>query len=289
MDLFAWPIPPPAWPRSMIAPASHSPSSSPSPQRQASHSVRSVHPRVLPITPRLILLSRRTANQHPLCSSLTPSTAPSAAGTPQWTPTMRSSWWITRPNFLFPRATMALRWAGTAGAKIFSTLAIADIALPSAIIASTCSAARSIRAVPSRTRMLPFTIRETPLFRLKTRMAGFTSLSAASLPPFGGVVDIFDTDGNLLTPNHFAANAPEAGPLVNPWGIAKAPSDFGVFSNAVLIGNVEDGKINAFDPNTGAFLGSLERPNGTPIVIDGLWDFSFGADNRYNGKSNQLF
>jgi hypothetical protein len=26
--------------------------------------------------------------------------------------------------------------------------------------------------------------------------------------PFGGVVDEIDTDDNLLTPNHFAANAP---------------------------------------------------------------------------------
>src|SRR5439155_24643162 len=61
------------------------------------------------------------------------------------------------------------------------------------------------------------------------------------------MVDIFDTDGNLLTPNHFAANAPEAGPLVNPWAISKAPSNFGVFSSALLIGNVEDGKMKGFD------------------------------------------
>ena len=32
--------------------------------------------------------------------------------------------------------------------------------------------------------------------------------SAGFSAPFGGVVDVFDTDGNLLTPNHFAANAP---------------------------------------------------------------------------------
>ena len=25
------------------------------------------------------------------------------------------------------------------------------------------------------------------------------------------------------------------------------------------------------------------------VVIDGLWDFSFGADSRNNGKSNQLY
>src|SRR5262249_43992408 len=33
--------------------------------------------------------------------------------------------------------------------------------------------------------------------------------------PHGGVVDVFDTDGNLLTPDHFAANAPGEGPLQN--------------------------------------------------------------------------
>ena len=77
-------------------------------------------------------------------------------------------------------------------------------------------------------------------------------------PPYGGVVDIFDTDGNLLTPNHFAANAPGAGPLENPWAIVQAPPNFGAFSNDLLIGNVEGaGNINVFDPATGAYLGQL--------------------------------
>jgi hypothetical protein len=118
--------------------------------------------------------------------------------------------------------------------------------------------------------------------KLYVTFAGFT-------PPFGGVVDVFDTDGNLLTPNHFAANAPGMGPLVNPWGIEEAPSDFGRFSNDLLIGNVEDGLINVFQPGTGAFLGSLDHPDGTPIVIPGLWDLSFGAGSKNNGKTNQLF
>jgi uncharacterized protein (TIGR03118 family) len=113
-------------------------------------------------------------------------------------------------------------------------------------------------------------------------------------PPFGGVVDVFDTDGHLLTPNHFAANAggagPLAGPLENPWGIVQAPADFGPFSNDLLIGNVEGaGNINAFDPNTGAFLGRLTHPDGTPVAIAGLWDLSFGGGTKSNGKTNQLF
>ena len=105
-------------------------------------------------------------------------------------------------------------------------------------------------------------------------------------PPFGGVVDVFDTEGNLLTPNHFAANAPGGGPLVNPWGIVQAPDHFGEFSNALLIGNVEDGKINAFNPSTGAFLGTLQRPDKEPIIIPGLWDLSLekGDHDARNGS-----
>jgi uncharacterized protein (TIGR03118 family) len=109
-------------------------------------------------------------------------------------------------------------------------------------------------------------------------------------PPFGGVVDVFDTDGHLLTPNHFAANAPGAGPLQNPWGIVQAPARFGPFGNDLLIGNVEGaGNINAFDPATGAYLGQLRHPDGTPIAIPGLWDLTFGTGVPDSGKSNQLF
>jgi uncharacterized protein (TIGR03118 family) len=108
--------------------------------------------------------------------------------------------------------------------------------------------------------------------------------------PYGGVVDVFDTDGHLLTPNHFAANAPGAGPLENPWGVVRAPADFGAFSNDILIGNVEgDGNINAFDPTTGAYLGQLTRPDGTPIAIPGLWDLTFGGDSPANGLAKQLY
>jgi uncharacterized protein (TIGR03118 family) len=113
---------------------------------------------------------------------------------------------------------------------------------------------------------------------------------ANGIPTFGGVVDIFDGDGNLLTPNHFAANAPDAGPLANPWAFVFAPAHFGKFSNALLIGNVEGpGYINAFDPNSGAFLGQLTQSNGEPIAIAGLWELIFPNDSPGNGKSNPLF
>jgi uncharacterized protein (TIGR03118 family) len=106
----------------------------------------------------------------------------------------------------------------------------------------------------------------------------------------GGVVDVFDTKGKLLTPQHFAANSFDAGPLENPWGIIQAPANFGAYSNDLLIGNVAGaGNINVFDPSTGAYLGQLDRPDGTAIAIAGLWDLEFGDGTPQGGKTNQLF
>jgi uncharacterized protein (TIGR03118 family) len=80
-----------------------------------------------------------------------------------------------------------------------------------------------------------------------------------------GYVDIFNESGTLV--KQLIAN----GPLDGPWGLAIAPSTFGTFANSLLVGNLDDGKINAFDPSSGAFLGALSGKNGKPIVIDGLW------------------
>ena len=106
----------------------------------------------------------------------------------------------------------------------------------------------------------------------------------------GGVVDVFNTDGQLLTPNHFAANAFDAGPLENPWGVVQAPANFGAYSHDLLIGNVAGaGNINVYNPTTGAYLGQLDQPDGTPIAITGLWDLEFGDGTPQGGKTNQLF
>ena len=96
----------------------------------------------------------------------------------------------------------------------------------------------------------------------------FTALNKAQ----GGFVDVFNTDGTLA--QHFVVN----GPLHSPWGIAKAPADFGPMSNAMLISNnTSRGRINAFDAS-GTFLGPLLDANGQPIEIDNLWGIAFGHD-----------
>ena len=49
------------------------------------------------------------------------------------------------------------------------------------------------------------------------------------------------------------------------------------------------GNINVFELSTGAYLGQLEQPNGTPIAITGLWDLEFGDGTPRGGKNNELF
>ncbi|HSN34343.1 MAG TPA: TIGR03118 family protein [Ideonella sp.] len=86
-----------------------------------------------------------------------------------------------------------------------------------------------------------------------------------------GVLDLYDSAGALVR-----RLVSDGGVLNAPWGIALAPADFGKFGGALLVGNFGDGRINAFDANTGALLGTLGDASGNPIVIDGLWGIAFG-------------
>ena len=89
-----------------------------------------------------------------------------------------------------------------------------------------------------------------------------------------GYVNVFDPNGVLL--KRFASR----GPLNSPWGVVPAPSGFGGYGGALLIGNFGDGRINAFNPATGGFLGDVHDACGTPISIDGLWGLIFGNGSR---------
>src|SRR6266571_1959331 len=100
--------------------------------------------------------------------------------------------------------------------------------------------------------------------------------------PAHGFVDIFDTNGNLIR------RLVSHGRLNSPWGLALAPADFGLFSNALLVGNFGNGRINAFDLKTGEFLGQLRDQANNPITIDDLWGLAFGNDASA-GKHNELF
>jgi uncharacterized protein (TIGR03118 family) len=108
-----------------------------------------------------------------------------------------------------------------------------------------------------------------------------------TVAPGNGLVNIFDTSGN------FVAHAVTTGGNLNaPWGVAIAPTTFGVFGGDLLIGNFGDGIINAYDPKTFAFLGQLADGTGKTIANASLWELFFGltAPSSTNGGNlNTLY
>ena len=100
----------------------------------------------------------------------------------------------------------------------------------------------------------------------------------------GGYIDIFQEDGT------FVRQLAEGKPLNQPWGFAVAPRNFGKLSNTLLVSNnTNHGTINAFNLETGQFVGTVRDTNGKNIVIDQLWGIEFGGGAKNNGRTNQLF
>ena len=76
--------------------------------------------------------------------------------------------------------------------------------------------------------------------------------------PGNGFVDVFDTSGNLVR------RLISHGKLNSPWGLA-------IVEDKLWVGNFGDGRINNYDPTTGAFLETISQADGTPLQFNGLW------------------
>jgi uncharacterized protein (TIGR03118 family) len=100
--------------------------------------------------------------------------------------------------------------------------------------------------------------------------------------PSHGIVNTFDLSGGSF--RRFTQH----GHLNSPWGLAQAPASFGPFAGDILIGNFGNGRINAFDPGTGEFLGTVVNSTGRVIAIDGLWSLQVG-NGRAGGDSNTIY
>lgn len=86
-----------------------------------------------------------------------------------------------------------------------------------------------------------------------------------------GFVNAYDANGILIQ------RVAVRGKLNSPWGLTLAPSNFGEFSNHLLVGNFGDGSIIAYDLDKQPHAGKeLRQTDGKPIIIDGLWGISFG-------------
>jgi uncharacterized protein (TIGR03118 family) len=105
-----------------------------------------------------------------------------------------------------------------------------------------------------------------------------------SAPLGAGAVAIFDEDGNFIT------QLITGGRLAAPWGMTLAPAGFGRFINHLLVGNFSfrNSEINAFDPTTGKFRGTIRIDVGKGHTPGGLWSLDFGVGGN-NGDPNTLY
>jgi uncharacterized protein (TIGR03118 family) len=97
-----------------------------------------------------------------------------------------------------------------------------------------------------------------------------------------GFVDIYTVNGG------FVRRLVSRGALDSPWGMAIAPKVWGPFGGDLLVGDLGDGRIHAYDLKTGVLRGMLRYASGKPVVIPGLWALIF-ATATDGGGANLLF
>ncbi len=137
--------------------------------------------------------------------------------------------------------------------------------------------------LPSDLKLVPFNVQNiNGQLYVTYAPAGHTAQTAAT--PGQGAVAIFDTSG------HFIRQLISGGPLASPWGVTLAPPTFGQFGGDLLVGNFafNYSSINAFDPVTGRFVGTLTDAKGDPILNPGLWTLTFG-NGGLGGNPNTLY
>jgi uncharacterized protein (TIGR03118 family) len=105
-----------------------------------------------------------------------------------------------------------------------------------------------------------------------------------------GYVDQFTTDGQLVA--RVASGGRTNAPPNAPWGLAMAPTSFGVFGGDLLIGNFGNGRVNAYKDLGGGkwvFKGQLRKGDQTLITIDGLWAIAFGNGSAAGPATSLYF
>ncbi|MBV8745941.1 MAG: TIGR03118 family protein, partial [Xanthobacteraceae bacterium] len=108
----------------------------------------------------------------------------------------------------------------------------------------------------------------------------YAAATSTGAPLPGGFVDRFDTAGNFL--ERIATN----GPINAPWGLAIAPNSFGAFGGDLLVGNLYDSKVNAYNLMTDHLDGSFTVNTGVASSV-GLWALDFG--NGTTGLADTLY
>lgn len=202
----------------------------------------------------------------------------------------------TPSNFLFDSLSGQLSaWGG--GTQTTTTASVSGAAFTGLALARTSNGPRLYAADAATTNVLVYDGKWQLDGILKDRHlpAGLTTYNVAVIdhsvyvsyaPPPGvqakvdGLIDVFNVHGRL------ERRLVTGGVLHDPWGMVRAPHTWGKFGGALLVGNEDGGRINAFDPRSGRFLGTVRDASGKQIGEDGLWGMAFG--NGVIGTPNDL-
>jgi uncharacterized protein (TIGR03118 family) len=115
----------------------------------------------------------------------------------------------------------------------------------------------------------------------------YAAATSTGAPLPGGYVDEYDTAGNFLRRIATNAAANPANPINAPWGLTIAPStNFGPFSGDLLVGNLYNSKIDAYNLTTLHLDGSISVSTSFSSPV-GLWALAFG--NGHSGLSDYLY
>jgi uncharacterized protein (TIGR03118 family) len=202
----------------------------------------------------------------------------------------------TASKFLFDSLSGQLSaWGG--GTQTTTTASVSGAAFTGLALANTYAGPRLYAADSATTNVLVYNGKWQLDSILKDRHlpAGLTTYNVAVIgknvyvsyaPARGvtskvqGVIDVFNFDGRL------ERRLVTGGVLQDPWGMVVAPHTWGKFADALLVGNKVGGQINAFDPHSGRFLGTVQDAQGQQIGEGGLWGMAFG--NGVIGTPNDL-
>jgi uncharacterized protein (TIGR03118 family) len=164
--------------------------------------------------------------------------------------------------------------AGSGSINVFNS-SFAPVSLGAGAFATPAAAAAA--------GLVPFNVQSLSNGTLAVTYAPPGRAAQAIATPGMGAVAIFDESGTLL-------RTMVGGTLAAPWGITIAPANFGPFSGDLLVGNFSSlaSEINAFDPTTGTFLGTIPINVGIGNTAGGLWSLGFGTGGS-NGSPTTLF
>ena len=202
----------------------------------------------------------------------------------------------TATNFLFASLSGQLSgWGG--GTQTTTTASVSGAVFTGLALAHTNHGPRLYAADAASTNVLVYdgNWQQKDILTDPKLPAGLITYNVAAIgkqiyvsykPPPGvesdvlGAIDVFNHEGQL------ERRLVTGGVLNGPWGMVRAPHTWGRFADALLVGNEDGGQINAFNPRSGRFLGTVKDAQGQQIGEDGLWGMAFG--NGVIGTPNDL-